>query len=136
MKIRVLVMIACVLLLSGAAFAQTGLVIKPTTVEFDPSPDHSAIDALDGAQVVASYRLDFYEVGGTVVVATADLGRPAPATDGKIRLSPPLLTTMPAGKKLEARVVAMGPGGEAASNVSNPFGRRAGPRAQPTPTVK
>ncbi len=94
---------------------------NPRIVEFDPSPDHSRV--ADGVAVVQFYILQFYPVGGGTPLQTIDLGKPAPAVDGKIRVDfSSQLTGWPvAGTVYEARVTAAGPGGAASSTVSNQF---------------
>jgi hypothetical protein len=106
-------------------FATTGFaqaVVDPATAEFDPSADHNALDS-SGAPLVNYYLLAIYSVGGTTAVQTINLGKPAPDSDGKIRIDfTALVSSLPAaGVAYEARVSAIGWGGAAASGVSNQF---------------
>lgn len=100
--------------------AQT--VVDPRLAEFDPSPDHHSF-ASGGQAIVQSYLLELYRVGESLPFRSVSLGKPAPATDGKIRVDlVSALGTLPAGGvDYEARVSAVGPGGSAASATSNPF---------------
>jgi hypothetical protein len=97
-------------------------VVDPRVAEFDPSPDHDAVTS-SGQAIVQSYLLELYRVGESVPFRSVSLGKPAPATDGKIRVDlVSVLGTLPAGGvNYEARVSAIGPGGSAASGTSNPF---------------
>jgi hypothetical protein len=92
-------------------------------VEFTPSPDHNAVDAASGVQLVTNYTLDVYLSGGTTPVQTANLGKPVPDTDGMIRLD--FIALLPAaltpGIVYESVVNAVGPGGASASTRSNTF---------------
>lgn len=109
-----------VVLWGSAASAQT--VLNPTTVEFVPSSDHSALTS-DGQPIVASYLLGLYTIGASQPFQTLNLGKPAPATDGLIRVEflSLLSSQPPAGVTYEARVSAIGPGGSASSSPSNGF---------------
>ena len=111
-----------IVLVTVPAAAQTPAVIDPRVVEFDPSPDHSAV-ASDSQPVVTRYSLELYLVGGTTPVQVANLGKPAPQTDGKIRVDfTTLLSPWPAaGTTYEARVAVIGPSGTARSDQSNTF---------------
>lgn len=129
-----LTIFATVLLLAVLAVpAAAQVVVNPSTIEFDPSADHSTISALDGLPKVASYSLQFWAVGGQAPVLSQDLGKPALATDGKIRIASRSLFTasaLLADTKYVAVVVAVGPAGESSgSPQSNPFGNAAPPRA-------
>ena len=106
---------------AGGALAQTS-VLNPTTVEFDPSPDHSAVGG-DGQAVVHRYELRMYALGSSLPAVTTDLGKPAPASDGKIRVNFSSLTSPwpPPDGDYEARVAAVGPSGVGQSDSSNPF---------------
>ncbi len=106
---------------AGGALAQTS-VLNPTTVEFDPSPDHSAVSA-DSQPVVHRYELRMYVLGNSLPAVTTDLGKPAPGSDGKIRVNFSTLTSPwpPPDGDYEARVAAVGPSGVGQSDSSNPF---------------
>jgi hypothetical protein len=113
--------LGCVLACSaGRAFAQT--VTDPDLVEFDPSPDHSALDSA-GRPIVDHYELAVYPLGAGTPYEVALLGKPAPQSDGKIRVY--LMTTLPTPLQplvyYDAQIVAVGPGGSSVSNVSNTF---------------
>jgi hypothetical protein len=103
---------------AATALAQT---VDPRIAEFNPSPDHSAVD--NGVPVVTGYQLEIYLVGATTPVRVLSLGKPAPDPDGVVRvafdvlLDPPLAT----GVTYEARAVAFGPGGSGRSTPSNTF---------------
>jgi len=92
-------------------------------VEFTPSPDHNTVDTTSGVQLVTNYTLDVYLSGGTTPLQTANLGKPAPDTDGMIRLD--FVALLPAaltpGVVYESVVNAVGPGGAAPSTRSNTF---------------
>jgi hypothetical protein len=105
------------LLLSATPLsAQT--IQNPTTVEFDPSPDHAA--TIDGTPVVDRYEMDFFIGGNGQAVLTLNLGKPAPAGDGRIRVNFAALLAQPLtpGTIYTALVAAVGPGGRAASDVA------------------
>lgn len=128
-------LIAAGVLLAGfaTASAQTPLV-NPTTVEFDPSPDHAALNA-GGAPVVQRYELRLYRSGESLAAGRADLGKPAPEGDGKIRVnfSSLLAPWPPPDGAYEARVAAMGPSGEGESPTSNTFAFSTAPPTPPPP---
>jgi hypothetical protein len=112
------VLAALIILLPSTAAAQA--VVDARTVEFNPSPDHDATS--DGVPVVTSYQLQIFQAGGSLV-QSADLGKPAPESDGLIRMDfvSRLSTPLAGGQLYEARVAAVGPGGVGASTVSNQF---------------
>ena len=98
------------------------LVIDPTTAEFDPSVDHSATLS-DGTSLVSRYDLEFYLIGATSPFQVLNLGKPAPALDGKIRVNfTSLFSSFPTpGIVYQAAVAAIGPGGAGRSTFSNTF---------------
>jgi len=108
-----------VLCLAAPASAQS--IVDAQRVEFAPSPDHNATNS-DGSAVVQSYALSV-SVSGGAAYATADLGKPAPDTDGLIRVNFSGLLSAPlqVGVTYTATVAAVGPGGSAPSTVSNTF---------------
>ena len=125
MKCVRLVKLAAVLMfvtvvMAVPAGAQTA--VDATTAEFVPSADHSR-QAADGTPLVSSYLLEIFTVGSASPVRSLSLGKPAPAADGLIRYDfGPLLTTpLTPGVEYQARVSAVGPGGSAASALSNAF---------------
>jgi len=97
-------------------------MLNPTTAEFDPSSDHNATLA-DGRPKVDRYDLEFSLVGAASPFQVASLGKPSPASDGKIRvLLSSILTSFPSpGIAYEAAVTAVGPGGVGRSAPSNQF---------------
>jgi hypothetical protein len=102
-------------------------VVNPSSIEFDPSADHDVMEF--GAPKVDRYELRNYLMGAAQPIqAPISLGKPAPGTDGKIRIRKadmPVLFSVPAmGVLYESRVAAIGPGGEGVSTPSNPFGIR------------
>jgi hypothetical protein len=108
-------------MLCGAVVQAQG-VVNPHLVLFIPSPDHDAVD-FAGQPIVSSYDLEFSQLGASQPFLVLLLGKPNRGVDGTIVVdfgsmlgSPP----MP-GAPLEARVVAVGPGGRSASAPSNVF---------------
>lgn len=95
-------------------------VVNPTIAEFTPSPDHSRL-ASDGTAWVTRYDLGFYQQGASSPFQLASLGKPAPASDGYIRINLSTLTLPSAGIVYQARVIAVGPGGSTPSAASNTF---------------
>jgi hypothetical protein len=95
--------------------------VNPRLVEFDPSPDHNR--TVGGVALVTRYSLQFYVVGTTTQLQSIDLGKPAPESDGKIRVdfTAQLGTWLVDGVVYEARVSALGPGGSTQSTLSNQF---------------
>lgn len=89
---------------SLTAHAQTP-VVNPTTVEFDPSLDND---------IVTNYELRVFLRGATSPFTSASLGKPAIASDGKIRasLSTVLIGWPLADGSYEARVAAVSSDGE------------------------
>jgi hypothetical protein len=116
-SVKALFLFVCVL--AAPAAAQT---TNPTVVEFLPSPEHGTVLS-DGTAAVSRYDLVFYGERSLDAVLVTSLGKPAPQADGMIRVAlESLLTAWPLPNTgAEARVVAVGPGGVAVSDVSNPF---------------
>lgn len=115
--------LACALagaLFAGSPATGTAQVVNPTIAEFTPSPDHSRL-ASDGTAWVTRYDLGFYLQGASSPFQVASLGKPAPATDGQIRISLSTLTLPSTGIVYQARVIAVGPGGSTPSAASNTF---------------
>ena len=106
---------ASLLLLAFPPAVSAQSIIDARRVEFTPSADHNATDPTTGAALVTSYRLDVFVAGSTGVVSTANLGKPAPAADGMIRLDyiSLLTTALTPGVVYESVVSAVGPGGSA-----------------------
>ena len=116
------VVLSTILVVAFAASLRAQVVSDPRIAEFDPSPDHWTV-LESGQPAVERYELNIYSVASSVLLATVDLGKPAPDADGKIRFD---FTTVVAnwsfgGGEYEARVSAVGPEGAALSDASNPF---------------
>jgi hypothetical protein len=109
-----------VLLYPSGLAAQT--ITDPRTVEFMPSAQHDD-STPEGVPIVSSYSLSIYPAGQGTPAQTVNLGKPAPGSDGMIRVDfvSRLTTPLATGVSYQARVTATGPGGSASSNVSNPF---------------
>ena len=118
---RVLIAVAVLLVLAPAVSAQS--ITDARRVEFTPSADHNATDPTTGVALLTNYAMDVYTAGGSTVVSTANLGKPAPGTDGMIRLDFVALLTTPLtpGVVYEAIVKAVGPGGTQSSTRTNTF---------------
>ena len=116
-------LLACIMLLAMAPAVAAQSITDARRVEFTPSADHNAVDPTSGQALVTNYALDVYVAGGSTVVSTANLGKPAPAADGMIRLDfVALLTTaLSNGVVYESIVKAVGPGGTTSTPRSNTF---------------
>ena len=110
------IVVASVLVLSAQA------VVDPRYVEFTASTDHNTLTPT-GTAVVAGYSLTIYPQGSSVPTATVNLGKPTPGANNVIRVDflPLLPAPLAAGVNFEARVSALGPGGDNPSAVSNGF---------------
>lgn len=142
--------IIAILLILGAsaAYGQTPVplpvVINPTTVEFDPSPDHDALIGPTTTPVVAGYLLKVYNIldeQDQPAIAEYDFGKPTPdPITHKIRVTTlmPFFQGEPLHNKVcYATVSAYGVGGVGTSADSNPFAIAPGPRpVVPAPVVK
>ena len=106
---------------SANALAQS--ILDANRVEFNPSADHSTLDA-NGNPIVTSYRMTIYTAGSTTALQTLNLGKPSPGTDGFIRLdfSTLLASPLAGGVSYEALVEAVGPGGSSGGTRTNTFG--------------
>jgi hypothetical protein len=95
---------------------------NPNVISFQPSPQHSSTLA-SGQPAVTGYELGFFRAGSTERVLSVDLGKPAPQSDGLIRVDyTTRITSWPLiGEDAQARVTAIGPGGTGTSTVSNTF---------------
>lgn len=121
------VVFALLLAWCPAAVAQT-VVLNPTTVEFDPSPDH-ALNGLDGAPLVTRYQLEMFLEGAVLPFSVQDLGKPSPGPDGKIRIvNASWFVALAMNVRYVAKVLTIGPTGVGVSDPSNPFGRTGPPR--------
>src|SRR5262245_52970430 len=116
-------LLACIMLLAIAPVVAAQSITDARRVEFTPSADHNAVDPTSGVALVTKYTLDVYVAGGATPVSNADLGKPAPQTDGMIRVDfVALLTTaLTPGIVYESVVNAVGPGGTASTPRSNTF---------------
>ncbi|HSK10487.1 MAG TPA: BACON domain-containing carbohydrate-binding protein, partial [Vicinamibacterales bacterium] len=114
-------LLIAVLFLPFTAGAQT-TVSNPRIVEFDPSPDHGGVLS-DGRPTVQGYELRVYQAGASQPFHRVNMGKPAVQSDGKLRYDfSSGLSAWPApGGTYEARVAAVGPGGEGVSPLSNRF---------------
>jgi hypothetical protein len=114
---------AIVLALSAASIASAQSILDATRVEFTPSTDNAAVDS-SGVPLVTNYSMSIYLAGGTAVVETVDLGKPAADADGFIRVDfmSLLSVALTPGTSYEATVSSVGPGGSSASARTNTFG--------------
>jgi hypothetical protein len=124
------------LTLAFAATLSAQVVRDPRVAEFDPSADHWAL-LENGDPVVLRYKLEVYVVGASMPFVTADLGKPSPDPDGKIRcdLSALAVGWPPPGGDYLARVRAVGPEGSALSEPSNTFNVSSAPFTDPSLSV-
>ena len=97
-------------------------VVDPTTVQFVPSADNSALTS-EGLPVVVRYDLQFYLTNNLAVsVRTVALGKPSVGTDGTMQVDFSALTAWPLPDgTYQARVIAVGQKGAGASDPSNVF---------------
>lgn len=109
-------------LLASASTAWTQTVTDARRIEFSPSAEHNAVDG-NGVAILDRYSLQVFVAGGATPLQTVDLGKPAPAADGMIRLDfvSLLPTPLATGVLYETLVESIGPGGRAASLRSNTF---------------
>lgn len=108
-------------------------VMNPTKIDFTVAADHAAKSADGVTNVVDRYVFRITEVGAAAPMSEVDLGKPTPDAAGLIIATPTVLLGLPVGKSFTAEVVAVGPGGQRASAVSNPFGRPTPPPAPLAP---
>ena len=128
-----LLVLALLIGLFGILERADAQVVNPTAVEFTVSLDHSA--TVLGQAAVTRYELRIYAVGAPMPVTTFDLGKPTPATGQTVTVTNAAIFTPLAVGEYVARVVAIGPGGEGASEATSPFGRLTAPRPPATVTV-
>lgn len=103
----------------SAAWAQ--VLTNPTALEFNASPDHSAVD-FAGTPLLSHYEVQFFMTGAAQPFQTASMGKPQPGTGGIVRYSLSQLGALPSsGIVYQARVAAIGPGGSTFSSMSNQF---------------
>ena len=120
---------------SSRALAQTTL--NPTTAVFSASSDQTTT-LPDGTPVLQYYQLDLYLSGASAPFQSNSLGKPAPDSTGTITVD---LRSMFAGWPVPgtvyvADVAAVGPGGSAASALSNTFGFTAACTYSASPTLQ
>ncbi len=117
---RCAIVLTALLASASAAGAQT--VTDARRVEFTPSAEHNAVDG-SGVPLLTRYSLQVFAAGGATPLQTIDLGKPAPGSDGMIRLDfvSLLPTPLTPGILYETLVEAIGPGGRNASLRSNTF---------------
>lgn len=115
-----LVVLAC----ATSAFAQS-IVVNPTTVEFQASPDHAG-KWLDGTDKVTGYRADYFLASDTTMgtpAATVSLNKPTPDATGKVSVSTSAFpSALAADVVYKVIVVTVGPSGSTRSAASGPFG--------------
>ena len=116
------VMVVALMLITGSA-VNAQPITDAKRVEFTPSTDHNVVDPVTGIPVISNYSLRIYLVGSSLPLQSVDLGKPAPGTDGMVRLDFFSLLTTPLqpGVSYESTVAAVGPGGSADSTRSNTF---------------
>ncbi len=114
---------AIVLALCVASIVSAQSILDASRVEFTPSTDNTKVDS-SGTPLVTNYAMSIFLAGGTAVVESVDLGKPAPDSDGFIRVDFMSLLTVPLtpGVSYEATVSSVGPGGTSASARTNTFG--------------
>jgi hypothetical protein len=117
---RVVLGVFAALLLASQVRAQS--VVDARRVEFTPSPEHNALTP-SGTPLVERYFIEVFVAGAIWPVSSADLGKPAPQSDGMIRLDFVSLLTAPLanGVTYEAVVEALGPGGRSGGVRTNTF---------------
>ena len=121
--VRRALLLCFLFLIAGSANGLAQSILDANRVEFNPSADHSTLDA-NGNALVTGYSMTIYTAGGTTPVQTLDLGKPSPGTDGFIRVDFSTLLTSPlaGGVSYEALVEAVGPGGSSGGTRTNTFG--------------
>jgi len=110
-----------VCLAANPTLARAQTTMNPRIVEFDPSPDHNAV-LPSGLPVVDRYVLEFYFGGAAQPFQSLNLAKPAPQSDGKIRVDfSASVPVLPPSVLYEARVATVGVTGMAESGPSNTF---------------
>ena len=104
--------------MSSSVFAQNAS--NPQSLTFTPSADHYAT-ASSGEPVVTQYNLEIYEVGASTPLQVNSVGKPAPGSDGRIKVALSLSATPVPNTVYMARVAALGPNGSSSSDWSNGF---------------
>lgn len=110
------------------AHAQSGVVINPNKVSFEVSADHNR--SVYGTPAVTTYDLRIFAKGAAAPVTSSDLGKPAAPDGGRVEFDrATVFAAVPIGE-YEARVAAVGPGGEGVTPPV-PFGRLLAPGVPP-----
>lgn len=118
---RTIAFVAACVFAFGPSTVAAQSVVDPSAFEFAASADHNATNS-DGSPRLSQYEAQFFLPGAAQPFQTASLGKPTPGAGGVIRVSFSSLSARPSpGIVSEARVAALGPGGAAASNVSDSF---------------
>lgn len=106
-----------------ASIVSAQSILDASRVEFTPSTDNAAVDS-SGVPLVSNYSMNIFLAGGTAVVEAVNLGKPAPDSDGFIRVDfmSLLSVALTPGVSYEATVSSVGPGGTSASARTNTFG--------------
>ena len=109
-------------LLLPASQVRAQSIVDARRVEFTPSGQHDAVTS-SGAPIVERYTIDVFVAGTVWPVASADLGKPVPESDGMIRIDFVSLLSAPLanGVTYEAMVQAIGPGGRSGGTRTNTF---------------
>ena len=116
--IRIPLLVLAVLALVAVS-APAQIVINPSTIDFLASADHNTI--FEGQAVLTSYRLELFLQGATTPAKTIDLGKPTPGTGGLVTITNPSHFVMAVDGAYTGQIVAVGPGGEGRSEMSNIF---------------
>ena len=116
--IRIPILVLAILALAAVS-APAQIVINPTTVECIASADHNTM--FEGQPVLTTYRLELFLQGGTTPAKVIDLGKPTPGTGGLITIVNPAYFVMAVDGAYTGQIVAVGPGGEGRSEMSNIF---------------
>ena len=126
--VHVAVLLFPFVFMSSSAFAQTAT--NPQSLSFAPSADHYAT-AKTGEPAVTQYNLEIYEVGASQPLQVGSIGKPAPGSDGRIKVALSLSATPAPNTVYMARVAAMGPNGSSSSDWSNSFSFNSGSSGTP-----
>lgn len=122
---------------SRAVSAQS-VVLSPTEIQWQASPDHAATIPGTATNVVSGYTVTVLS-GATSVITAASLGKPAPDAAGQLKFqigSVPGYGALPRNVVYTAFVTVVGPGGSDAYTASGPFAVPGAPRANGPTVVK
>lgn len=140
LPILMLVVVFALLFGVPSARAQVTIVLPSSSIEFDPSADHNAVD-LSGTPVTSGYTAIYYLTPNETACVSApkdattkkftfpavcipvSLGKPTPGTlTGRISI-PNFFGQLQPNVPYKSFVISSGPGGDSAlSNVLPPFG--------------